>query len=78
MQKLREFLESRIWRSCLNAFCLMLVLGACSPVIALPLHLAKREALTSWVLHAGASLTIYGLLGLITHGILKAISEKDV
>jgi len=45
MQKLNEFLESTIWRSCLNAFCLMLILGACGPVVALPLHEAGRHDL---------------------------------
>jgi len=77
-KKLNQFLESKIWRSCLNAFCLMLILGACSSVLALPLHEAGREDLLSWVLGLGARFTLFGLLGLIAHAILKAIAEKDI
>jgi len=71
MQRLNEFLESSIWRSCLDAFCL--ILGVCSPAVALPLHLAGRDDLLDWVLELGAGFTIWSLLGLIAHGILKAI-----
>jgi len=75
---LNQFLESKIRRSCLNAFCLMLILGDCSSVVALPLHEAGRDDLLSWALDLGACFTLFGLLGLIAHAILKAIAEKDL
>jgi len=54
----------------------MLILGACSSVVALPLHQAGRDDLLGWVLYLGVGFTLHGLLGLIAHGILEAMTGE--
>jgi len=76
MQKLDKFLESSIWRNCLNAFCLMLILGACSSLVALPLHEAGRDDLLSWVLDLGAGFTPFGYPGSSRMEFLRRLLKK--